>query len=132
MARQRLGDADKARLGLIVRDWVNDPDPLVQRAAVAGICEPRLLKDPATAETALDVCQQATDIISALGNDQRSHPNVRTLRQALGYCWSVAVAGNPERGLAKFRQLTESEDTDVEWIVRENLKKRRLSTLVQE
>ena len=48
MALQRIGDADPATLRALVSSWVADPDPLVRRAAVAGICEPRLLRDPAT------------------------------------------------------------------------------------
>ncbi len=49
MALQRLGDADLPRLVDLASDWANDDHPLVQRAAVAGICEPRLLKDTAGA-----------------------------------------------------------------------------------
>ena len=54
---------------------------------------------------------------------------MRTLRQALGYCWSVAVAADPESGLAAFRALDES-DPDVAWIVRSNAGKARLTGLL--
>ncbi|HEX7806757.1 MAG TPA: HEAT repeat domain-containing protein, partial [Cellulomonas sp.] len=42
IALQRLGDADPARLRAIVADWAEDERPLVRRAAIAAICEPRL------------------------------------------------------------------------------------------
>jgi hypothetical protein len=55
--------------------------------------------------------------------------DVRTLRQALGYCWGVAVAADPAQGLPAFWALDEA-DPDVAWIVRKNLEKTRLIRLV--
>jgi len=51
---------------------------------------------------------------------------VRALRQALGYCWSVAVVGDPAAGVPRFAALRGSSDPDVAWVVRENEKKARL------
>ena len=55
---------------------------------------------------------------------------MRTLRQALGYCWSVAVAADPEHGLPRFLALSASPDPDVAWVVRENRRKARLARLL--
>ncbi len=74
MALQRIGDAEPATLRALVASWVADPDPLVRRAAVAGVCEPRLLRDPATATAALDACAAATASIGALPVDARRAP----------------------------------------------------------
>jgi len=52
------------------------------------------------------------------------------LRQALGYCWSVAVAADLGGGLPNFRALQQHGDPDVQWIVRENTKKSRLARLL--
>lgn len=130
MALQRLGDGDAVLLREVVREWAEDAHALVQRAAVAGICEPRLLRDPATAHAAIDACGAATASLAARPAAQRRHDDVRTLRQALGYCWSVAVAGSPEEGLPAFEALRSSTDTDVVWVVRENLRKSRLKKLL--
>ena len=130
MALQRLGDGDPARLRDVVHAWAGDPDPLVQRAAVAGICEPRLLHDLSTAQCALDACRVATASLAARPAPERGRPQVRVLRQGLGYCWSVAVAGSPELGLPEFAALESSTDADVGWIVRENRKKARLARLL--
>ena len=54
------------------------------------------------------------------------------LRQALGYCWSVAVAADPERGVPLFAVLRTVGDPDVTWVVRENLGKARLRRLLPE
>ena len=133
MALQRLGDADLARLLDVVRRWADDDDPLVLRAAAAAICEPRLLREPAAAAAAVAVCEQATRALVALPADRRQDPDVRTLRQALGYCWSVAVAADPAEGLPRFRALSDGpfgNDPDVVWIVRENSAKARLAALL--
>lgn len=126
MALQRLGDADLNRLRELAQAWAEDPDPLVQRAAAAGICEPRLLRNPETAVMAVRLCATITESLAARPAEQRRTAGVRTLRQALGYCWSVAVAADPEAGLPIFLALAGSSDPDVAWVVRENRRKARL------
>ena len=130
MALQRVGDADLPRLLDVVAAWARDPDALVRRAAVAGICEPRVLTDPVAAAAALDACRVATDRLTSTPRDRRRDPSLRVLRQGLGYCWSVAVAADPDRGLPAFTALAESDDPDVAWVVRENRKKNRLARLL--
>jgi hypothetical protein len=128
---QRLGDADAPRLVDVVTDWAGDGHALVQRAAVAGICEPRLLQTPEMARTAVDTCEHVTASLAARPADERRLPAVRTLRQALGYCWSVAVAADPAAGLAPFLALSADTDPDVAWIVRENRRKSRLRRVLR-
>lgn len=126
---QLLGNEAPNALRSVVVDWVEDADPLVKRAAVAAICEPRLLRDPECAAVAIAVCRRATDAIAAMPPELRREPDTRVLRQALGYCWSVAVAADPAPGLAAFAEL-DASDPDVAWIVKENRGKRRLATLL--
>jgi hypothetical protein len=127
MGLQRLGDADPSRLWSLTSRWVREQDPLVQRAVVAGACEPRLLRPPGAAARALDLCALATRSLAARpATDRRG--DVRVLRQALGYCWSVAVAADPA-GLERFLRL-DTSDPDVAWIVRENLRKARVRRLL--
>ena len=132
MALQRLGDADPARLRRVVGAWAEGPDPLVARAAVAGVCEPRLLRDSGTAQAAIDACRSATALLAAVPADRRREPAVRTLRQALGYCWSVVVAGAPEAGLPAFEDVgtLAADDRDLDWVVRTNLRKARLQRVL--
>jgi hypothetical protein len=130
MALQRLGDADLPRLLALAEDWAQDPDPLVARAAVAGLCEPRLLKTATAATTAVNICELLTTRLAGWPSQQRRTPGVKALRQALGYCWSVAVAADPPNGLARFDALTGQADQDVAWIVRTNRTKARLARLL--
>ena len=126
---QLFGDTAPRRLAATVSRWADDPDPLVKRAAVAAICEPRLLRSPEMAAVAVEVCASLTRWLAASAREGRSQPAGRTLRQALGYCWSVAVAADPEAGLAPFLAL-DTSDADVRWIVDQNRRKKRLSRLL--
>jgi hypothetical protein len=130
IAAQRIGDASPQRLRDLVEAWTGSSEPLVVRAGIAAICEPRLLSDPATADAALAACQRATALLVATPPARRRDDDVRTLRKGLGYCWSVAVAASGQPGLALFCALP-GDDPDVAWVVRENRKKRRLAALLQ-
>lgn len=129
IAAQRVGDADQPQLRSLVADWVASPNPLVVRAGIAAICEPRLLSDPLTATAALDACVRATELLVGLSVSQRRSADVRTLRQGLGYCWSVAVAGAPDAGVPRFLAL-DPADPDVAWVIKSNRSKQRLARLL--
>src|SRR3954468_3963672 len=96
---QRLAPADSGAFLRLLERWAADPDPFVQRARIAAVCEPPLLKDPVLAAAALACCEAATALLRALPAAERCRNDVRLLRQALGYCWSVAVAADPGAGL---------------------------------
>jgi hypothetical protein len=120
MALQRWADEDFDAMAAEAERWA-EGSPLEQRAAIAACCEPRLLGTPEAARRALELVERLTASLPTSRD--------RTLRQALGYCWSVAVAALPEEGLPRFELLERSTDPDVQWVVRENLKKARLARL---
>lgn len=126
MALQRWGDRDMDALLLAMRSWAEGP-PLVQRAAAAGLCEPRLLGQERHAAEVLDILHVITTSLSQ-ASDRRS-ADLRTLRQALGYCWSVAAVALPDQGKKLLEQWLAVPDPDVRWIMKENLKKNRLLRL---
>jgi hypothetical protein len=123
MALQRCGDAGMARLLALVGDWAQGT-LLEQRALAAGLCEPRLLRDPDSARAVLGLLDEITRGILAV--TERKEDNFRALRKGMAYCWSVAVAALPEEGKRRFAAWLACEDKDVRWILRENLKKNRL------
>ena len=135
-ALQLLGDADPDLLYPVIDEWAGAADPWLARAAVAAICEPRLLHETPAQELALHACDRATALLlgaplpaQASAADREAH---RVLRLALGYTWSVAIAASPEAGLAAFRSLAAREEPDARWIVRSNLTKKRLRSVVTE
>ena len=126
MALQRLGDADMPALWALTEQWLDD-GPLVQRAIAAGICEPRLLRAPEDAAKAVEVLELITASVEGTDPASRRAEQFRVLRQGLGYCWSVAVAAWPATGFPRLERWAASQDKDVRWIMRENLRKARLA-----
>ncbi len=126
MALQRVGDADVDALIAVADEWSRG-SLLERRAAVAALCEPRLLAEPRHVARVLQVLDGVTGSLAAVA-DRRSD-DFRVLRQTLGYCWSVAVAALPETGKPLMERLLASPDRDVVWIARENLRKNRLARM---
>ena len=92
----------------------------------AGIAEPRLVRREPAARRALGILDRITALLTAVPARDRRHGDARVLRQALGYCWSVALVGAPADGFDALDRWAASGDADAAWIVRENLKKARL------
>lgn len=126
MALQRWGAADMDALLAEAEAWTGGTR-LEQRAAAAALCEPALLRDPATTGRVLDVLDRITATVAGAA-DRRSDGFV-ILRRALGYCWSVAVVAAPERGRPLFERWLAVDDPDVRRIVRNNLNTPRLTRL---
>lgn len=104
--------------------WVRGGDPLEMRAAAAAVAEPRLLVDSKVAARALQIHAAIFAHFPAI-QDRRAEA-FRVLRKGLGYTLSVVVAALPQEGFAFIQQLAVSDDGDVRWILKQNLKKKRL------
>jgi hypothetical protein len=129
MALQRLGRADMTALLRLAADW-SRRDRYAQRAAAAAICEPALLDDPDAGEAVLQILDSITG--SSEAATDRDTYAYGILRRALGYCWSVAAAAAPGAGLPAMERWFDSDDPDVRWIMRENLRKARLERVAPE
>jgi hypothetical protein len=126
MALQRFGDVDMEQLIAEMRDW-SQGTPLEQRAVAAALCEPRLL---GRVEHVREVLQILDGITTSLERtDNRRSEDFLTLRKGLGYCWSVAVVALPVEGKALMEKWLVKSDKDVQWIMKENLKKARLARM---
>ncbi len=124
MALQRLGDVNMGQLIAAMREW-SQGIALEQRAAAAALCEPRLLGHAQYTRNVLGILDQITASIEQVKCDRRSE-DFLALRKGLGYCWSVAVASLPEEGKALMEKWLVKSDQDIRWIMKENLKKKRL------
>lgn len=131
-ALQRMLAANWERTYQVIVDWLSDDDPLVLRACAAAVAEPPLLKDKTRGDDALFIQAQAINWLTRLPPERRREEAVVVLRKALGYTLSVAIAATPKAGCAWLDQLRVSADKDVQWIVRENLKKKRLKPYISE
>jgi hypothetical protein len=97
------------------------------RGGGSALCEPALLKDPARAGEVLLIHDGITRSLASATD--RRHEGFKVLRQALGYCWSVAAAAAPARGRPLIETWLRSEDPDVAWVTKTNLGKARMSAL---
>jgi hypothetical protein len=120
MALQRWGAAEMPALLQAMHVWAQGT-LLERRADAAALCEPRLLKEPKQARRVLKLLNTIT--ASLLREPNRKAEDFKTLRQALGYCWSVAVVALPGEGKTAMEKWLVNPDPDVAWIMRENLKK---------
>jgi hypothetical protein len=123
MALQRLGDVNKEQLIAAMREWSHG-NALEQRAAAAGLCEPRLLGDTQHVRNVLGILDQITTSMMQV-KDRRSE-GFLALRKGMGYCWSVAVVALPMEGKVLMEKWFQSSNKDIRWIMKENLKKNRL------
>jgi hypothetical protein len=126
IALQRLGKADLPAMLAVCEKWRRG-SWLEMRAVVAGIAEPALLRTPEYALRILNLFDQIT--VSLESASDRREESYKILRQALGYAWSVVVAAFPDQGLPRLERWMSSSDPDVLWVLRENLKKKRLIRL---
>jgi hypothetical protein len=126
MALQRLGQVDMDLLLGEMETWSRG-GLLERRAAAAGLCEPILLGQPEHARRVLEILDAIT--ASIVNEEDRRSDQFRALRKGLGYCWSVAVVALPDQGKKMMEEWLSSDDRDVRWILKENLRKKRLERL---
>jgi hypothetical protein len=126
MALQRLGDSNMDLLITTMLEW-SQGSPFEQRAAAAALCEPRLLAQPEHARAVLQILDSITT--SLAGSQHRGSDGFIALRKGLGYCWSVAVVASPVAGKALMEKWFRMPNPDIQWVMKENLKKARLARL---
>jgi hypothetical protein len=127
MALQRIGRESMPHLLAEMQVWAGE-GPYVQRAAAAGLCEPDLLRRNSSAVQVLAILDRITSSLAA-ATDRRNGDDFKVLRQALGYCWSVAAAAAPENAKPYFEKWMRSTDKDVAWVMKNNLGKARMAGL---
>jgi hypothetical protein len=128
IALQRLGRESMPKLLAQMKVWSRG-DAFVQRAVVAGLCEPALLKINQDTVEVLAILDQITRSLSLLAAGDRRSEGFRILRQALGYGWSVAAAAAPQNAKPYLEKWIRAQDKDVAWVMKTNLSKSRMAEL---
>lgn len=123
MGLQLWGDTDLKSLLAEMTKW-SSGNWTEQRAAAAALCEPRLLTDEADVRRVLELLDKITTNVHQA--KARKAEGWDALRKGLGYCWSVAVAAEVSQGKRSMEKWLRSQDPDIRWIMKENLKKKRL------
>jgi len=126
MALQRLGRVDMDLLLREMEQW-SKGNLLEKRAAAAALCEPKLLREGKHIERVLQILDEITTSIQS--TEDRKSDEFKALRKGLGYCWSVAAVALPDEGKKMMERWFSSNDKDVLWIMKENLRKKRLTRM---
>jgi hypothetical protein len=127
MGLQLIGEKNALELREIVSAWLPGASLLEQRAIVACLAHPPLLGDGEFALFCIATSGTIVASLSRVDEKTRKDDNFRVLRQALGYALSVFAHHCPTEGFALMRKIAAVQDSDIAWIVRENLKKKRLT-----
>ena len=128
IALQRIGRESMPKLLAGMKSWALG-EPFVQRAVVAGLCEPALLKSNQETVEVLVLLDQITDSVSLTRPEERRSDGFVALRKTLGYGWSVAAAAAPQNAIPYLEKWLMSTDKDVVWIMKTNLAKARMDGL---
>lgn len=123
---QIIGENDFDKLIQGIRTWSSGND-YEKRAVVAGLCEPKLLKDKSNAQKTLDILKEIMESINLISD--RKSESFRVLKKGLGYGLSVAIVACPKKGKEMFENLMLKPDKDIHLILKENLKKKRLEKM---
>ena len=126
IALQRIGREDMPGLLAVLEVWAGD-EPFVQRAVVAGLCEPATLKRNEDVVAVLAILDGITRSVAAA--EDRRNEGFQALRKALGYGWSVAAAAAPRNATPYLEKWLGATDKDVAWIMKSNLGKARMAEL---
>ncbi|MBF8983414.1 hypothetical protein IZY60_07680 [Lutibacter sp. B2] len=126
IALQNFGEKDTETLLSEMQKW-KEGTFLEQRAVVATLCEPKLLSQQKQVKKVLNILDEITECI--LSMDSRKDEDFKTLKKALAYGWSVVVVALPEVGKQKMEKWFSSNDKDIIWIMKQNLKKNRLKKM---
>jgi hypothetical protein len=127
MALQEIGEFDFELLQRLIDGWRTEASALEQRAFVAALAHPPLLKEESNTAYCLEVSEEILDGMLSGKYGQAGPEELRVLSKGLEYALSLFVASQPEAGFALLHRLAGSGDKMMLRIVKSNLGKKRLS-----
>jgi hypothetical protein len=101
-------------------------DYLQQHMAIATVAEPNILYISEILDAALKMQRIVLEHLHCASPESKNEA-FRVLRRTLGYTLSVVTAAAPEQGFALMRECASWHNMDITWVLRENLKKKRLA-----
>jgi hypothetical protein len=129
MALQRMGDSSIDLLLQEMEKW-SKGNLFEKRATIAALCEPRLLTSEKVKGAVLNILDQVTTAFA--NTENRTNEEFEVLKKGLAYCWSVATVAYPKRGKELMEKWVKNRDKDIAWVMKQNLKKKRLEKMDEE
>ncbi|BCG58882.1 hypothetical protein [Paenibacillus sp. URB8-2] len=125
MGLQSVGEHDFGLLRILLEQWRRGANELEQRAFVAALAHPPLLKAKDNARYALVLAGEIMEELAVL--PEREPEPFRVLSKGLEYALSVFAAAEPEEGFALLERFAGMSDLRIIRIVKANLGKSRLT-----
>ncbi len=132
MAYQQLLQADAQMTLAHLMELARSGNYLQQRAAVTALAEPQLFYSSDLVVPALELQRVVLCYVHAVPTWERKREDFRVLRRALGHTVSVVTAAAPEKGFALLAECATWGDADITWVLRENLRKKRLAKFIRD
>lgn len=67
------------------------------------------------------------DVTLSIANSKENKSEAfEVLKKGLAYCWNVAIVACPDKGKNLFEKWVGNKNKEIIWIVKENLRKKRL------
>lgn len=127
MAIQELMDVNPKGTIEKLKKWADEDNYLIHRAVLAGLAEPRLMKNKEIARASLEIHKE---IIEKVEKEKNSKDiEYKVLVKGLCYTLSVTITGIEGEGFSCLEELMNKNNPIITKIVRENLKKDRLKRL---
>jgi hypothetical protein len=127
MAIQEIMDAHAEKILDKLIKWADEDNWLIQRALVAGLAEPRIIKSRKIAEISLEIHKK---IIAKVAEEtDTKNTDRQVLIKGLCYTLSVIITGTEDEGFRYLEDLMKIKNAVIRKIIRENLKKNRLKRL---
>jgi hypothetical protein len=101
----------------ILGDWATTRDPFLERAVVATLADPPLLKLPGMLELAFTTTEHALDRLQSLPAALRKTEGNRILEKALSFAISVYVAADPDRGFQRMERWLAQADRETRKLI---------------
>jgi hypothetical protein len=131
-AYQHLLTATPEETGQHLVSLASEGSYFQQCVAIVTMDEQPLLYMPRVLATALQLQRIVLEHVLEAPQATRKRRDFYALRQALGYMLSVITVVAPEQGFALMRECATWNDPDITWILRENLKKKRLARFTED
>lgn len=107
-----------------LKSWIKrEDDWLLMRAVAAGLAEADINNEIFTNQALEYHIKIFNNILNC---DDRTSENFKSLKKGLGFTLSVIVHKKPKNGFKLIKELIQTGDNDILWIIKNNLRKNRL------
>ena len=104
--------------------WIEEENLLELRALITAYAEPKLLVKKIISQNALKSHRKIFEIV--LRQKERKTEEFRVLRKALGYTFSLVAVIYTPNSFGVMKKLIQLNNKDINWILKENIKKNRI------